>query len=378
MHDGAVKALWVLGTNPAASMPRTALEIEALARCPFVVVSDCWATDTSALADVILPAAGWGEKDGTVTNSERRISRQRRFRAPPGEARADWRMLCGVAIRMGWGEAFAYRNPADIFREHAALSAFENDGGRLFDIGPLAALGDDEYDRLEPIQWPLGTKRLFGDGNYPTPDGRARCVATHYRPLAQPADRHMPLVLNTSQLLRPVAHDDPHRQCAARLMTHQPKPLLDIHPADAEWLECEAGRARLYQQRPRRGDYSRVRTVGDASAAARCSRQSALDRPVPAPPAQSRPRRQRHDRPDLRPARAQRHAGQRDAGRRAVVWPPLAAAAEFSPSGPLYWARVLLPEDRCSSSPAGSALQGGHSTGSPGSAPCSAPRKSPS
>ena len=138
MLDGRVKALWVLGTNPAASMPRASRVREALAACPFVVVSDCWPTDTTRFADVVLPAAGWSEKDGTVTNSERLISRQRAFRAPPGEARPDWWMLTEIARRLGWEGAFPYRRPADIFREHAALSGFENDGGRVFDIGALA------------------------------------------------------------------------------------------------------------------------------------------------------------------------------------------------------------------------------------------------
>ena len=103
MLDGRVKALWMLGTNPAASMPRAARVREALAACPFVVVSDCWPTDTTRFADVVLPAAGWGEKDGTVTNSERMISRQRAFRAPPGEARPDWWMLTEMARRHGLG-----------------------------------------------------------------------------------------------------------------------------------------------------------------------------------------------------------------------------------------------------------------------------------
>ncbi len=122
---------------------------------------------------MILPAAGWGEKDGTVTNSERCISRQRAFREPPGEAREDWWMLGEVARRMGWRGEFAYRRPADIFREHAGLSAFENDGAtpRIFDIGALAGISDEDYDWMEPIQWPIrrgipqhGSRRLFGEG----------------------------------------------------------------------------------------------------------------------------------------------------------------------------------------------------------------------
>jgi assimilatory nitrate reductase catalytic subunit len=203
--DGRIKALWVLGTNPADSMPRADRVRAALTTCPFVVVSDCWESDTAGFADVLLPASGWGEKDGTVTNSERRISRQRAFRAPPGEARPDWWMLSEVARRLGWGAAFGYAGPADIFREHAALSAFENDGGRVFDIGALAALSDAEYDALAPVQWPRpqdgqGRARLFGGGSgFTTEDGRARFVATPYRP---PAEALLPgmLVLNTGRV----------------------------------------------------------------------------------------------------------------------------------------------------------------------------------
>ncbi|TIP52257.1 MAG: nitrate reductase, partial [Mesorhizobium sp.] len=121
--DGRIKALWVMGTNPAVSMPDASRVRAALAKCDFVVVSDVTRTDTTRYADVLLPAAAWSEKDGTVTNSERRISRQRPFLPAPGEARADWRIVCDVAARMGFGDAFAYQAPAEIFREHAALSA---------------------------------------------------------------------------------------------------------------------------------------------------------------------------------------------------------------------------------------------------------------
>ncbi|MBC7800239.1 MAG: molybdopterin-dependent oxidoreductase, partial [Gemmatimonadaceae bacterium] len=136
--DGRVRAIWIMATNPADSMPRAGGVRAALDACPFVVVSDCWPTDTTAHAHVVLPAAGWGEKDGTVTNSERCISRQRPFRAPPGEARADWWMLAELGRRLGWAEQFAWTGPAAVWREHAALSAFENDGARVFDIGALA------------------------------------------------------------------------------------------------------------------------------------------------------------------------------------------------------------------------------------------------
>ncbi len=238
--DGRVKALWVLGTNPADSMPRADRVRAALGACPFVVVSDCWASDTTGFADVLLPAAGWGEKDGTVTNSERRISRQHTFRAPPGEARPDWWMLTALARRLGWGAAFAYTGPADIFREHAALSAFENDGGRVFDIGALARLSDAEYDMLTPVQWPLrrrgeGRARLFGDGSgFPTEDGRARFVQTPYRPPAEAPGPGM-LILNTGRV-RDQWHTMTRTGRVPRLMTHRTEPLLDIHPDDAAAL----------------------------------------------------------------------------------------------------------------------------------------------
>jgi assimilatory nitrate reductase catalytic subunit len=243
--DGRVKALWILGTNPAASMPRAGRVREALAICPFVAVSDCWPTDTTRLADVVLPAAGWGEKDGTVTNSERCISRQRAFREPPGEARPDWWMLSEVARRMGWAAAFPYRCPADIFREHAALSGFENGGAsrRIFDISALAELSDDDYDALPPTRWPLpriasnplsSGKRLFGHDGFPTANGRARFVATPYRPPAASAEEPWPLVLNTGRV-----RDQWHtmtRTGVPRLMAHQREPLLDVHPTDAARL----------------------------------------------------------------------------------------------------------------------------------------------
>ena len=237
--DGRVKALWILGTNPAASMPRAGRVREALAACPLTIVSDCWPTATTRLADIVLPAAGWSEKDGTVTNSERCISRQRAFRAPPGEARPDWWMLSEVARRLGWGDTFAYRGPADIFREHAALSAFENDGRRLFDIGALAGLSDAEFDALEPMQWPLpsgtrdGTRRLFtGTPRFPTADARARFVPTPYRAPAESTDNDWPLVLITGRV-RDQWHTMTRTGRVKRLLTHRNGPSVELHPADA-------------------------------------------------------------------------------------------------------------------------------------------------
>ena len=225
-------------------MPRAERVRAALGACPFLAVSDCWPTDTTRFADVVLPAAAWGEKDGTVTNSERCISRQRAFRPAPGEARSDWWMLAEVARRMGWPAAFAYEKPAEIFREHAALSAFENEGPkrRLFDIGALADVSDEEYENLSPIFWPLPrgapkpysrATRLFGDGRgFSTADGRARFVPTPYRPPAAAPDDQWPLVLNTGRV-RDQWHTMTRTGRLPRLMAHEREPMLDVHPADA-------------------------------------------------------------------------------------------------------------------------------------------------
>jgi assimilatory nitrate reductase catalytic subunit len=246
--DGKVKALWILSTNPAVSMPRAERVRAALAACPFVVVSDCWPTDTVRFADIVLPAAGWGEKDGTVTNSERCISRQRAMRPPPGEARADWWMLAELGRRLGWAGEFAYERPAEIFREHAALSAFENQGPkrRVFDIGALAELSDAGYEALSPVRWPLrrggeSTERLFGDGmGFATSDGRACFVPTPYRAPAVATDDLWPLVLNTGRV-RDQWHTMTRTGRLPRLMAHQREPLLDIHPDDAEALRLAPG-----------------------------------------------------------------------------------------------------------------------------------------
>ncbi len=153
---GAIKALWVMGTNPAVSMPRAGAVRAALKKLDLFVVSDnVLNTDTiEAGAQVLFPAAAWGEKDGTVTNSERRISRQRAFLPPPGEVRPDWWIVSEVGRRLGFGSAFNYSGPADVFREHAALSAFENHGERDFDIGALATLSDDDYQNFDAVMWP--------------------------------------------------------------------------------------------------------------------------------------------------------------------------------------------------------------------------------
>src|SRR5262249_18033136 len=180
---GRIKALWVMATNPAVSLPRASYVRDALKQLDLFVVSEnVPANDTvTAGAHVLLPAAAWGEKDGTVTNSERRISRHRHFLPLPGEAKPDWWIVTEIARRMGFASAFAFESAADIFREHAALSAFENGGRRDFDLGALAAISDRAFDQLDPEQWPLRSgemphndRRFFMRGGFYTPDRKAR------------------------------------------------------------------------------------------------------------------------------------------------------------------------------------------------------------
>jgi assimilatory nitrate reductase catalytic subunit len=236
--DGRIKAIWIMATNPAASLPDGDMVRAALARCPLVVVSDgTRVTETTALAHVLLPSLLWGEKDGTVTNSERRISRQRAFRPAPGEAKPDWWIIGAVAHRLGFGAAFDYRDAADIFREHAALSAFENDGRRDFDLGALADLDDAGYDDLAPVQWPASrdharpADRLFGDGSFYTADRRGVLVPVTPRPPTHAPDATFPLALNTGRV-----RDQWHtmtRTAIPRLMEHVPEPFVALHPDDA-------------------------------------------------------------------------------------------------------------------------------------------------
>ncbi len=151
----------MIGTNPAVSLPDANVAREALKKLELFVVSEnVRSNDTvDAGVHVLLPAQAWGEKSGTVTNSERRISRQRAFLKPPGEAKPDWWIVSEVAKRLGFGAAFDFNSAADVFREHAALSAFENNGSRDFDIGGLQSLSDDAFDTMAPVLWPSARRR---------------------------------------------------------------------------------------------------------------------------------------------------------------------------------------------------------------------------
>ncbi len=240
---GRIKALWVMATNPAVSMPDANAVREALAACPFVVVSDVIEkTDTGAFAHVRLPAAAWGEKDGTVTNSDRMISRQRALFALPGEAMPDWWIVKEVARRMGWKNAFAYDRPADIWREHCRLSNYGNDGARLFALPGAAQGGNAAYDAMSPFRW--GGDHPFAGGRFSTEDGRARLVPVAQKPLPEPLAK-WPLTLNTGRY-RDQWHSMTRTGLAPKLARHREEPLVEVHPDDGARLGlADGGLARV-------------------------------------------------------------------------------------------------------------------------------------
>lgn len=246
INEGKIKAVWIMATNPVVSMPNADKVKTALQKCEFVVVSDCVArTDTLDLAHVKLPAMGWSEKDGTVTNSERRISRQRPLFSAAGESKPDWWILTQVARRMGFEKAFHYTSSAEIFREHAALSAYENNaehGVRDFDISAFSEINQQEYDDLQPVQWPVntenpaGTKRLLTDGKFFTPSGKAQFIALTPRLPANLPSKAYPLALNTGRI-RDQWHTMTRTALAAKLNQHKVEPFVEISPDDAEKMQ---------------------------------------------------------------------------------------------------------------------------------------------
>jgi len=235
--SGQIKAIWIIHTNPAVSMPDADAVADALKACPFVVVQDVTAqTDTARLAHVLLPATAWGEKDGTVTNSDRTISRQRRFLPVPEGARDDWAILAAVASRMGF-HGFDWPNAAAIFREYAGLSGVAGDLGSDFDISDLAAITDADYADMAPFTWPQNPRqrggRFFGAGRFHTPDGRGRMIPVTPRlPAALAPDEFR---LNTGRI-RDQWHTMTRTAKSARLSSHLAEPFLQIHPLDAQAL----------------------------------------------------------------------------------------------------------------------------------------------
>jgi assimilatory nitrate reductase catalytic subunit len=264
VRDGRIKAIWIACTNPVHSMPDSARVREALASAEFVVVQEAFhQTDTVPYADVLLPATSWGEKAGTVTNSERRISRVRAAVPAPGAARADWWIAGEVARRLAplldtAPEPFAFACAEAIFDEHRALTV-----GRDLDIGGL------DYALLEhrgPQQWPFpagasqGLARRYEDGVFATADGRARFHAFEYRPVAEPIDARHPLRLVTGRL-RDQWHGMSRTGRVGQLFEHAPEPTLTMHPADAARRSLRAGD--LVRLSSRRGERVLTLAVSD-------------------------------------------------------------------------------------------------------------------
>ena len=252
ISEGKIKAVWIMATNPVVSLPNADKVKQALEKCELVVVSDCIdQTDTCDIAHVKLPATGWSEKDGTVTNSERRISRQRSLFPPANNATHDWQIICNIAKRMGFSQGFNYQNQADIFREHADLSGFQNSNNpqdklRDFDISGLANISDDEYENLEPIQWPVnqeypeGRDRFFSQGQFFTPNRKAKLLAIVPKLPKNLPTNDYPLRLNTGRI-RDQWHTMTRTALAPQLNQHISQPFVEVHPTDAKIRDLTNG-----------------------------------------------------------------------------------------------------------------------------------------
>jgi assimilatory nitrate reductase catalytic subunit len=233
---GEIKAVWIACTNPAQSLPHQQHVHEALRKAEFVVVQEAYAdTETAAFADLLLPAASWGEREGTMTNSERRITHVRAAVPAPGEARPDWAIAAGFARHLGpllgrdGARLFPYAQAQDVFNEHR-----ESTRGRDLDITGLSYRILDERG---PQQWPFpegadtGRSRLYEDGRFETASGRAHLVAAAYRPVAEPADARFPLRLTTGRL-RDQWHGMSRTGKVARLFSHVEEPVLSMNERD--------------------------------------------------------------------------------------------------------------------------------------------------
>src|SRR5437016_418447 len=233
-----IRALWVIATNPVVSFPNLGVLQQSLETLDFFVVQDgFYPTPTSELADLVLPAAIWGEKEGTYTNSERRVSKVNAAVHPAGEARSDFDIFLAVAEKLGCREELfpGWREPNDAFEEWKKISA-----GRLCDYSGL------DYALIEReggIQWPfpagtteVTTSRLYADGSFPTEDGKARLLPIEWAPFPEQPTEDYPFVLNTG---RTVEHWHTRTKTAqvAILQHLSPNAWLEMNPRDAETLQ---------------------------------------------------------------------------------------------------------------------------------------------
>jgi predicted molibdopterin-dependent oxidoreductase YjgC len=239
LAEGALKAIWIIGTNPLVSMPNLELVERALRRAELVIVQDAYNNGaTLRFADVILPAAQWAEQKGTFTASDRHITLLDQAAEPPGDAQPDWQLVQAVARHMGYGEQLPYRGAAEIYDEFRQLTR----GRRPLDIGGVS------YARLRqgPIQWPCpddghpGTERLYADGRFATPDGRARFVAPEFMAPGEAPDQRYPFWLTTGRVLEQW-HSRTRTGQVPKLNQKHTGSFVEIHPDDAARLGVRDG-----------------------------------------------------------------------------------------------------------------------------------------
>ena len=251
LENGEVGCLWIVATNPVVSMPDLERTKAALARSPFTVYQDAYyPTETATYAHVLLPAAQWGEKTGTMTNSERIVTLCSAFRPPYRQAKADWEIIAEVGRRLGFTDKFQFANAAEVYAEYVQLTR-----DRPCDMTGIS------HERLRtqgPIQWPFpqnseekspDSKRLYTNLRFRTPDGRAKFAAAHSRGLAEPPDPQYPFVLTNGRLYGHW-HTQTRTGRIEKIQQMHPQPFIEIHPRDAnklgiqenEWVEVRSRR----------------------------------------------------------------------------------------------------------------------------------------
>lgn len=259
VERGEIKVLWIMATNPVVSLPDNQMVKRALEACPFVIVSDITAeSDVAKYADVLLPAAGWGEKQGMVTNSERRLSRQRQFQTPPGEAKSDWwaisqvgQALCALEKTQN---GFAFTSERAVFREYATITGMNADSPLKLDLSQYANLTEQEYEEWVPTQW--GGERPFADGVYSHPDGKARFVVTSESPTR--LERIKGWWLNTGRQ-RDQWHTMTRTGHIAHLAASELEPTVYMNTLSATQNRLKAGQlTKLFQPTSNTGIYAKV------------------------------------------------------------------------------------------------------------------------